>query len=453
MGLVRLLSKYVVEERFENFPPEVVEHAKRCIFDCCGTLIAGRYMPEGKEMIKYAAGASAVPEATVPAFGKVQREMAAFTNAFMIRVSDLDDGHREAMGHPAGVVVAAALAVGEAVGASGADVITAIVVGYEVYARVGITINPSAYIDGGFDATGICGSLGAAAAAAKLYNLNEEQTKNAIGIAALHTGSLNEYVTDGSMGKALSPAWGAATGVKAAELAKFGLTGPETILEGKKGYFQAFARKYDETDFAQDLGRNYEILRNYFKLYSCVRRLHAAIDVLLGFREEHNLTPDNVKEILVRGGKFVNQANNPHPKTLVGTQTSMPYCLAVALKCGFISEESMQEGLHDKEIFAIEDKVKIVLDQKIVEHEIANPSHWGAADVEVFTTDGRSFRKWAPLALGEPEAPLSIEQLRVKFERLVGETELASAREEITKVVYDFENLKSLEAITRLLVK
>ncbi|MBU2699629.1 2-methylcitrate dehydratase PrpD [Sporomusaceae bacterium BoRhaA] len=444
MSLVRLLAKYVVNEKFEKLPPEVIKQAKKCVLDCCGTMISGRYMTEGKQMARYAIGTMGIPESTVIGCGKVQKEVAAFCNAFMIRVSDLDDGHREAMGHPAGVVVSTALAIGEHIGASGADVINAIVVGYEIYARLGKIINPSAYIERGFDATGICGAIGAAAAAAKLYNMDEEQTKNALGIAALHAGSLNEYVTDGTMGKALSPAWGAANGVRAAVLAKFGMTGPETILEGKKGFFQAFAKEYDETGFAADLGSNYEILRNYFKIHACVRRLHPAIDVLVAWRKEQNLTPDNVKEILIRAGKFVNQANNPHPKTLVSTQTSMPFCLAVALKYGYISEGSMHESMNNEEIAAIEDKIRIVLDQKVLDYELANPSHWGAADVELVTNDGKTMRKWAPLALGEFEMPLSWEQLQAKFDKLVGETELASSGSEISRKIAYFEGCKSI---------
>ena len=448
MGLVRLLSQYVVDERFAKLPAEVVEQAKRCILDSCGTMIGARYTAEGKEIVKYAVGLKGIAEATVPGCGRVQKEAAAFCNAFLIRLSDLDDGHREAMGHPAGVMVATALAVGEKAGASGADVITAIVVGYEVYARVGKAINPSAYIKGGFDATGICGAIGAAAAAAKLSGLNEEQTKNALGIAALHAGSLNEYVSDGSMGKALSPAWGAANGVRAAELAKLGLTGPETILEGKKGFFQAFARQYITDGFAAELGRNYEILRNYFKTHACVRRLHPAIDILVEWRTEHALTPEKVQEILIRAGNFVNQANNPHPTTLVGTQTSMPYCLAVALKHGFITEATMQAGLADKEIAAIEEKVRIVMDQTVLDYEAANPSHWGAADVELVTTDGRRMRKFSALARGEFERPFSWEQLRAKFDQLTKETELAAAAGRIGDAIARFEELKSVGDFT-----
>jgi 2-methylcitrate dehydratase PrpD len=103
-------------------------------------MIGDSYTAEGREIIKYAVGARGIPEATVLNCGKGQKEVATFCNAFMIRVLDLDDGHREAMGHPAGVVVSAALAIGENIGASGAEVINAIVVGYEVYARIGKTI-------------------------------------------------------------------------------------------------------------------------------------------------------------------------------------------------------------------------------------------------------------------------------------------------------------------------
>jgi 2-methylcitrate dehydratase PrpD len=381
-------------------------------------------------------------------FLNTQNRIILNSNAFMIRISDLDDGHRAAMGHPAGVIMAASLAAGEYTDAGGPEVITAIVAGYEVYARVGMVINPSAYIEGGFDATGICGAIGAAAAAAKLYGMDEKQTKNALGIAALHAGSLNEYVSDGSMGKALSPAWGAANGLKAAELAQLALTGPETILEGKKGFFQAFAKEYDTTGFGSDLGRNYEILRNYFKMHACVRRLHSAIDSVLEFRDKHGLTPDSVKEIFIRAGKFVNEANKPHPKTLVGTQTSMPFCIAVALKYGYINQKSLHDSLHDPEIAAIEDKIRIVYDEKVLDHEAANPSHWGAAVVELTTTGGKTMRRWAPLALGEPETPVTRQQLLAKFERLVNETKFLPLSQTLAEMIQRFEKFKSVNEFT-----
>lgn len=444
MGLVKVLANYIADVDYKRFPPEVVDQAKKCFLDWTGNVIGGRYTYKGEAIANYVSQRSAPTEATVIGFGKAPREVTAFANAAMSRVLDLDDGHRFAMGHPGCVVVPTVLALGEATGASGRDAIDALVAGYEVYVRLGTAINPSSYIGKGFDTTGVCGAVAAAAAASRLYKFNEEKTKDALGIAALHAGGFIEYLTDGSAGKVLCPGWAASTGIRAADLAGLGFTGPETVLEGSKGFFQAFSDSYDLSRLTEGLGEHYGILQNYFKIHACVRRLHPAIDALLALRSQYQIRPGNVAAITARAGTFVSQANKPHPRTQVAAQVSLPFVLAVALKHGYVNDESIAKSMDDKEIREIEEKVKVIEDSKIQEYAAANPSNWGAVNMEIMTADGKKVSQWTPLALGEPETPLSWEGLEEKFGRLIGPTTFAAFGSSIINSVKRFDDYKTV---------
>lgn len=422
MSLIRLLSDHVAATTYQNVPPEVVDRTKQSILDNLGNLLAGRYSDKGEGFIQYAARWKNHREATIPGYGKVALEAAAFANAGFSRIMDLDDGHRAAMGHPGVVIIPSVLALGEVLDSSATEAIAAIVAAYDVYIEIGSTINPSSYTEKGFDTTGVAGVVAVAAAAAKLHRFDREGTKNAMAIAALHAGGFIEYLTDGSSGKLLCPGWTTATGLRAIEMAGCGFTGPDTVLEGRKGLFQCFSSKYDTTGFGTALGRCNHIMTTYFKVHSCLRRLHQGVDALLSLREKHALTPASVKAIQIGAGPFVVEADSRRPKTLVAGQGSMPFVLGVALKHGLISRETLEAGMDDAEVHAIEDKVRIVLSKKIVDYQAQNPSAWGAVEMDVETFDGRRVSEWTPLAFGEPEMPLSWKQLEAKFAALVNPT-------------------------------
>lgn len=451
MSLVRIVADYVVGIEFEKLPPAVVEQAKRCVLDCMGNMIGGRYTKKGESIVKYATRYGNPLESTVVGAGKVSREEAAFANAALSRMLDLDDGHRFAFGHPGGILVPAALAIGEITGASGRDVIVALTAGYDVYARLGATINPSSYHERGFDATGVAGSVAVAAVVAKLYKLDVEKTKDALGIAGLQAGGIIEYQNDGTMGKVLCPGWSTSTGIKAADLAELGFTGPEAIFEGKKGFFQAFSNKYDPACLTAELGTKYGILQNYFKVHACMRGLHCALDAMLSLRVMHGLNRDNVQKIKVKTSTFVDRLNKPHPKTMVGAQCSLPFTVAIALKYGLVDEVSLAEGLNDPEISAIEDMIEVIIDDKVQEYWSANPDNWAAVEIEVVTKDGKQVSEWAPVALGEPEKPLSWEQLEAKFTQLVSTTVFVTSIPTLVESIKKLDEYKEICEFTALL--
>lgn len=444
MSLIRTLANHVVNTTFENLPPEVIEKAKQSILDNLGNMIAGRYSKKGESLIQYADRWKNHRESTVLGYGKVSADAAAFTNACLSRIMDLDDGHRAGMGHPGVVIIPTALALAEVLGASARETMTAIVAAYDVYIEIGSAINPSSYTEKGFDTTGIAGVVAVAAVAAKLNALDAEDTKNAMAIAALHAGGFIEYLTDGSAGKLLCPGWATSTGLRAMDVVKCGFTGPDTVLEGKKGLFQCFSNKYDTTNFGSMLGQNFHIMTTYFKTHACLRRLHQGVDAMRALRSKYSLTPETVKSITVNAGPFVCEADEKRPKTMVSAQGSMPFILAVALKHGFISKETLEMSMDDETIQQIVDSVAVVPSRKVTDFQADNPSAWGAVDLEVEKTDGKIVSEWVPLAFGEPESPLSWEGLTEKFERLATSAIGTSKTGEIFTAVRRFEQFATI---------
>jgi len=289
-----------------------------------------------------------------------------------------------------------------------------------------------------------------AAAVAKLNRLNVEETKNAMSIAALHAGGFIEYLTDGSAGKLLCPGWATSTGFRAIEVVKCGFTGPDTVLEGKKGLFQCFSNKHDVANFGARLGKEYHIMTTYFKVHACLRRLHQGVDAMQSLRSKHSLTPDRVKRITINAGPFVCEANTTRPKTLVSGQGSMPFVLAVTLKHGYVSKGTLEMSVNDEEIRQLEDKVSVLLSQKVLDHQAENPSAWGAVDMEVETTEGMKVSEWVPLAFGEPEMPLSWARLQEKFGRLVSPTSAERKIESTVTAIKRFDEFSTVNEFMAL---
>jgi 2-methylcitrate dehydratase PrpD len=451
MTIVQTFAEHVANMRYEELPPAVVDQAKRCVLDTVGNMAGGRYTAKGDMIVAYAQSVSNAAGATVIGFQSMSVEAAALANACMARVLDLDDGHRFAYGHPACVVIPAALAVGEGATAPVSEVLVAMTAGYDIYARLGAAVNPSSYQECGFDATGICGSVAVAAVAARLHRLNTEQTQHALGIAALHAGGIIEYQHDGTMGKVLCPAWSVSTGIRSAGLAKLGFTGPEEIFEGKKGFFRAFSRKYDAARAVELLAERFEIQRNYFKVYACMRGLHCALDALLELRSKHALNPARVAKVIVRTSSFVARLDQPHPRTLVGAQCSLPFALAVALKHGRVVEDVLMASMNDATVAALEEKIEVVVEERIQEYAKSNPDNWTAVELEILTTDGASRKHWAPVALGEPEHPLSWLQLEEKFLALVSPTPYAADAAAIIRAIKSLDECVTINDFTRAL--
>lgn len=458
--LIYELAEYVAGLRYEDLSERAVEVAKQVILDSYGNMIFGRYCEASGRILAYGnlAGGTVNCEAPVSLLGetssRTDSDTAVFIHTMMARCADLDDGYRHAMGHPGSGLVPLLLTMAQLYQRDGKQMITAITAAYDIYARLGEAINPFMYRERGFDATGVCGAVAAAALVSKMKGADAAATKDAMGLASLFTGGLIEYQNDGTSGKIMCSGWGALTGMRAARLAACGFTGPNAALEGRYGFFQAFTGTSGHCDMnhvLDDLGKDFKITSIYFKRHACQRGLHATLDAMLDLRETYGLTPHNIKRVDVLTSSFVHRLSNPEPKTAVGAQASTQFASAVALKHGRMdSEELVFESFEDPEIKELVKKISVIKDDEVQQYLTDNPTHFCAAKVVAETVDGKVYTKWAPVPIGDVETPFGWDMLKVKFSHLIAGTPAEKTVEERFELIKNLEQAESISSLFKL---
>ena len=283
-----LLANYVHRLRFEDLPGEVVESAKLVLLDYLASAMAGYKVNRifNEALWSVVSDMGGKKESRVLFQGaRLPAPHAALMNAAYGHGADLDDGNRTAQGHPGVGTIPAVLALAEAHGLSGRDVIVAIVAGYDIFVRMATALNPS-HLSRGFHTTGTIGTIAAAGAAAKALKLPLAGVRNALSLAALQAAGLLEVAESGQMAKPFHPAKAAFNAILAARLAEKGAEGPREPLEGRKGFIRAFADQADLDALGQDLGKKFRISSCYIKLYPACRHTHGAIDAALKLRQD-----------------------------------------------------------------------------------------------------------------------------------------------------------------------
>jgi 2-methylcitrate dehydratase PrpD len=337
--------------------------------------------------------------------------------------------------HTGSVAVTTALAVGEALGASGRAVLEAMIAGVEVMCRVGLAV-PGRFHARHYHPTALCGSFAAAAVAGRLHGLTEDQMVHAFGICGSQAGGIIEYLADGSWTKRLHPGWAAHAGVTAALLAQTGFTGPETVFEGPHGFYQAFAGGHDETrldGLAATLGHTWEIEQLTFKPYPCGSIAHPYMDCALRLRERHGIRPEEIALVRCRTAEGpVPRLWEPipakrRPRNGYASKFSLPYLIAVILVKGRATlAEFTDEAVHDEAVLRVAAKVTYELDPAI-----DYPRQF-VGHVSIRLPDGRIVEERQDHPRGGPDFPMTREELEAKFR---GNAVLAISDEQASRVI------------------
>jgi len=447
MGTTKDLASFVANTNFSDFPDDVKEHAKLCIIDWLGAAIAGSLEPAAKIATSLIKEIEGKKESTIIGTRiKTSCMNAALVNGISGHAVELDDIHENSIIHPAAPVIPAALAVAESNNASGRNLITSIILGYEIEIRIGMSMNPSHYRF--WHTTGTCGTFGAAAAAGKILGLDSEKMVHALGIAGTQAAGLIEVF--GTMSKPLNPGRAAMDGVLAALLAQRGFTSSARILEAEKGYFQAGAEKYDLNKATEDLGKRFELKNNIFKVHASCGHTHGAIDAILLLAKKHDLQTDDINEILVGTYPIAVEVvgKNYKPKTASEAKFSLPYCLATALVYGKVGlAEFSEKRLRNSKIQELSKKVKVMIDPQYFNARL------GCAKVTVRTVEGRELICVVDVPKGYPKNPLKKVELEEKLNGLVA---LVLPKERVNKIVEavnSLERLDNIELLTALVRK
>ena len=303
MSLARELVRAARASSSTSLPEDVTTAARLHLLDAIGVGLAAAGSPIGAAYRGFAAEVVKGGPATV--FGQstgAGAADAALINGGLIHSLEFDDTHTASIAHGSAVLAAGALAVAEAQNASGAALLGAYARGWEVLIRFGLAA-PNGFHAKGFMSTSVTGALASALMAAELMNLDEDRSVAAIGIALSQASGVMEFLTNGSSVKSLNPGWAAHAGVVAAMLARSGMTGPETSLDGKHGLFRQFTG--DESAASRfrgliaDLGGEWHLPKAAYKFYPCCHYLHPFIEAA-GKLAERGVRPADIERIVCR---------------------------------------------------------------------------------------------------------------------------------------------------------
>ena len=410
-----LYADFTVNTHYDNLKPEVIQQARKLILDLIGVSLASYKLMEFPRMVvDYMGVLGGTPEATIiQTKKKFPAVNAAFANAACAHALDMDDGHRFAALHPGTVVIPAAIAAAELSGASTRELITGVVVGYEIMIRIGMAINPSS-LNRGFHSTGIVGPFGAAAAAANIMGLSREDTIGAFGLAGLQASGLIQvnHDVEGAKVKPINPARAAMSGLLSSILAEKGARGPLAIFEGEDGFLKAVTDEVKVELMTHKLGQEFEICNVYLKLYAACRHAHAAIDAALEASRTAHIDPQEISKISIQTyPAAIRLAGMTNATTPSAGRFSIPFSVALALiKQDAGADKYSEENVRDQRIQALAGKVDLSMSTN---WEKLYPEKRGAT---VSITDkNRTWSAEVELAKGEPENPASWEEIHEKF--------------------------------------
>jgi len=451
-SVARRYARFIRGLPLDQVPPPVAAKATSLALDTLGSCLASSREEFGRAVLEAAERLGGPQESTL--IGTKARAGAAnavLANATLAHGLDFDDTREDAIVHTGCVAVTTALAVGEALGASGRAVLEAMIAGVEVMCRVGLAV-PGRFHARHYHPTSLTGSFAAAAVAGKLYGLTEDQLVHAFGICGSQAGGVIEYLADGSWTKRLHPGWAAHAGVAATLLARSGFTGPESVFEGAHGFYQAFAGGYEEARLdalLATLGRTWELAELTLKPYPCGSIAQPYMDCALRLRQQHRIKPEEIAGIRCRTAEgpiprlWEPLASKHKPANGYAAKFSLPYLLALMLVKGRATlAEFTDEAAGDQAVLAVAGKVGYEVDASI-----DYPRQF-IGHVAIRLHDGRLLEERQDHPRGGPDFPMTREEVEAKFR---GNAALAVPAEQSANVVKLVGDLAAQAHVTELM--
>jgi 2-methylcitrate dehydratase len=471
----RTISEFAIRLKYEDLPEEVVNEVKRYLYDSIGCAYGGYHTKDVKILHDIYTEMAGKREATVIGYGdRIPAINATLVNSLMIRALDFNDIYwKEDPSHPSDIIPAA-ISVGELVGASMKEVITAIVIAYEFEQRLCLFASPGVRERKWHHAT--LTQFVSPIVAGKMLGLNEDQMVNAIGISGSHNHTIG-CPTAGklTMMKNTVDPMAVQSGVFAALMAKRGYSGTEAVFEGKEGFMDTFLgwnakeQKVDPVsmkgrDGVSDwkwniekliggLGENFKIMECSMKAFPTEALTHTHLSCTLKVVTKNNISYDQIDTVtLTTLAQAYDILFDPHkyrPESRETADHSLPYCIAAALVDHKITTQSFSdEKLKDPRIWEVIDKIKGEPSQ---EFEKMFPAKQ-PSKVVVKTKDGREFSEYLEYPKGDPREPMTMEDLDNKFEGLVGKLLTKGRQKEVKEAIFNAELLTAKEFMKKLIV-
>ena len=455
------IADYICQLSYEDLPVKVVEHAKWVILDAIGVALASWDTPWSLAVYRSIRKKAGTPESTIFYFGDQVPDMsAALVNAMFIQSMDYNDDLSGI--HTGGILPPTAFAVGEPLLSSGKDIITSIVIGYDIASRLAEAINSQALFEYGYQPSAILGGFAAAATACKLHKLENKKTANAFGISGSFTGGTIEFLKEGTDTKRFNIAKSTHAGIISTHLAKEGLTGPGSIFEGEHGIFQLMSNDNDPTRLIADLGSRFDILETSFKKFPFCDGAFCPLEAALTIIRENNLIIEDIEKLRFRIKSFLvpfladyhgDSSRKYHPQNFTDAQFSLPYIIALGiLKDGDIRiSDFTAENYHSPEILRLARKVSATGDKELDQVPFRPMAMPTLATIKM--KDGKSFEKRVDYHRGDPRNPLSETEYIEKFKANVESKLKKEASARLMELTLGIEKLASISDLMRYTIK
>ena len=408
----RDLAQFAATLRWIDVPAPVQRRAEDLFLDWLASALAGKGARPVESIGRFM---EAMGPADGPSEILIHRRgssplVAATANAAASHFAEQDDVHNGSVFHPAAVVFPAALAVAQALGRSGAQLLAAAVAGYEVGIRVGEFLGRSHYRI--FHTTGTAGTLAAAAAVGHLLRLTPGQMQHAFGSAGTQSAGLWEFLRTAADSKQLHTAHAAGAGLTAAYLAQDGFTGARRIFDGPQGLGAGMSSDADPSRLVDGLGTRWTLAETSFKFHASCRHTHPAADALQQLLREHHIAADAVAQVTAQVHQAALDVLGPvtDPQTVHQAKFSMGTVLGLVAVQGRAGLNEFDASYRAPAVMAFRDKVTMVLDAEV---DAAYPARW-IGKVHLRTTDGRGFDARVDEPKGDPGNSLSRPELESK---------------------------------------
>lgn len=385
-------------KKSQEIPYYVNQQARKVLLDYLGVLVGGKKYLEEKhhELIAFAPSE-------------------AFLNGFAAHVLELDDGHRHGMIHLGASIVTAVLDAAKKENLKSDDMLRGVVMGYEVALRCARAIQPG-HKERGYHVSGTCGTIGSAMGIAFSCNYSIEQLKSTLACAVSSAAGVLEIQEQASELKPYNVGRAAMAGVVAAQVGKLGLPGPDDILGGKRGFLAALTGT-PKPEFLTDFANNdFAIMGIYQKVHAACRHCHPAIDATIDMRNDLDLKPEQIDHIEIRTYKLaVGSHDHIDIMGISSAKLSTPYAVALAIVKGSAGYADYNEAnLDDYNIKFTTRKVRVIEDENLT----TQSSEVRGAKVTIYLKDGNVLENTCLYPKGEPENPLSQNELEDKFRGL-----------------------------------
>jgi 2-methylcitrate dehydratase PrpD len=449
----RSLAEYIAGLSYKDLPQEVISHIKLSFIDSLGCALFGSTLPWGKIITSFTKELGKGKGALIWGDGaEVPSTSAPLANGTLIHSFEMDDLHRVGVIHPGSEAIPAADALVRHVGGvDGKRFVTAVVAGYEVGCRVGMT-GGAAQLRRGFHPSATSGTFAAGAAAAKMLRLNALKTVHALGIAGTQAAGLMA-AQHSSMVKRMHPGRSAQAGVYGALLAAKGFTGIEDVLEAPYGGFcSTFIDKPNLSHLTDQLGERFETLNVGFKPYPCCGSNHTSIDALKNILRAHpEVSAENVEKIRIRATRATKlHVGWPYePKSMTTAQMNLLFCVAVLLHDrDFFVDQVTEKSIRRPDILATTKKIEVIEDAQF---DLLGDEGRHGVELEIQHRDGKSYREKVLHAKGSDKHPMTREEVLQKF-RLLASRVLSSSRvEKLEDTLLNLEKLDDARKIAKLL--